>query len=137
MESKIFIDINYASRDPQIVIQRGHDSDDPRDKLITMLVGQAMPGVRDGYCRIERSERNEKVEIAIITPLDPGEAIKHIPAIKEFALSSAVCDTAGYKERVEIQDLEAVDVMCKERLGDLDFKEWQRIRKMLILGRMQ
>lgn len=95
MESKIFIDINYASRDPQIVIH-SKESDDPRDKLVSMLTGHSMPGVRDGYCRIERypGTAKEGVEIAVITPVHPVDLIKHIPQIAELAESNKAHDTS-------------------------------------------
>ena len=92
------IDINYASRDPQIVIQQ-KESDDPRDKLISMFTGQSMPGVRDGYCRIERyAEVNGEVKV-VITPVHPVELINHIPLIAKFAEENAACDTSGVAER--------------------------------------
>ena len=90
MESKILIDINYSSRDPQIVITQ-KDSDDPRDKLISMFTGHSMPGVRDGYCRIERMPSDG---VVIITPVHPVDMIKHIPLIAEFAEENATCDTS-------------------------------------------
>lgn len=106
MESKIFIDINYSSRDPQIVIH-SKESDDPRDKLVSMLTGHSMPGVRDGYCRIERypGPAKEGVDIAVITPVHPIELIKHIPEIARLALNNASCDTSKvpetYREIIE------------------------------------
>lgn len=103
MESKIMIDINYASRDPQIVIHQ-KESDDPRDKLVSMLTGHAMPGVRDGYCRIERYPGTEMI---VITPLHPVDAIKHIPTIAKFAEENAACDTSEVPARLrEIIDSE-------------------------------
>lgn len=84
------IDINYSSREPQIVIHQ-KESDDPRDKLISMFIGEAMPGVRDGYCRIERYPGTEMI---VITPLHPVDAIRHIPAIANYAEENASCDTS-------------------------------------------
>lgn len=98
MESKIFIDINYASRLPQIVINY-RMSEDPRDKLVAMLTGEAMPGVRDGYCRIERYPGPAPIdEIAVITPVHPVELIKYIPLIAELAEGNASCDTSKVPE---------------------------------------
>lgn len=97
MESKIMIDINYASRDPQIVIHF-KESDDPRDKLVSMLTGHAMPGVRDGYCRIERYPGPKDAEIAVITPVHPTALIQHIPMIVNAAENNATCDTSGVAE---------------------------------------
>lgn len=93
MESKILIDINYASREPQIVIQQG-ESDDPRDKLVSMFTGHAMPGVREGYCRIERYPEMHGTKV-VITPVHPVDLIKHIPTISKFAEENAACDTSG------------------------------------------
>lgn len=131
MESKILIDINYSTREPQILIHHVQRSDDPRDKLITMLVGQAMPGVRDGYCRIERSQANDKFEVVVITPLDPGEAVKHIPLIKEQAIQNECTDTGGVKEKVYGQDLEAVNVLCKNNLPPDVLAKWREVRQIL------
>ena len=83
MESKIFIDINYASRSPQIVI-RQKDSEDPRDRLVGMLLGEAMPGVADGFCHIERYSEQPGTYVAIITPVGPVDMVKYIPQIAEF-----------------------------------------------------
>lgn len=94
MESKIFIDINYASRAPQIVI-RQKDSEDPRDKLIAMLLGEGMPGVSDGYCRIERYSDQQGTCVAVITAISPIDMIKHIPTIAELAHKNAACDMSG------------------------------------------
>lgn len=92
------IDINYASRDPQIVIHQS-DGDDPRDKLISMFTGEAMPGVRDGYCRIERYPNDEKTgTVVVITPIHPVEMIKHIPLIIQYASENAASDTAAVPE---------------------------------------
>ena len=93
MESKILIDINYASREPQIVISQS-DSDDPRDKLVSMFAGQAMPGVRDGYCKIERYAEGNGTKI-VITPVHPVDLIKHIPTIAKFAEENAASDTSS------------------------------------------
>ena len=97
MESKIFIDINYASRLPQIVIHH-KESDDPRDKLISMLTGDAMPGVRDGYCRIERYPVKGELEISVITPVHPVELVNHIPMIAKAAEDNLAYDTSGMSE---------------------------------------
>jgi hypothetical protein len=94
MESKIMIDINYASRDPQIVIHQ-KDSDDPRDKLVSMFTGHSMPGVRDGYCRIERMPNDNGGTEVVITPIWPTDLIKHIPLIAKFAHENPASDTAG------------------------------------------
>lgn len=154
MESKIFIDINYASRDPQIVIH-SKESDDPRDKLVSMLTGHSMPGVRDGYCRIERypGPAKEGSEIAVITPIHPTEAIKHIPQIVELATNNNTYSRdevkAKYKEiliaeitkiRDEDEDfavadpeltyeaaLEMVDHVCVEKLPPDVYKKWKDI----------
>jgi hypothetical protein len=96
MESKILIDINYASREPQIVIHV-KESDDPRDKLISMFTGQAMPGVRDGYCRIERYPNQDMV---VITPVHPVDLIKHIPTIAKFAEENAASDTSSVPDKL-------------------------------------
>jgi hypothetical protein len=130
MESNILIDINYATRDPQIVLKY-RDSDDPRDKLISMFAGQAMPGVRDGYCRIERSHSQKDIDFIVITPLDPGEAIKHIAAIKKFAINSACINTTGFKERIERDELEAVDSRLQEILDGEDVANWNIMKGML------
>lgn len=104
MESKILIDINYASHDPQIVIKQ-QDSDDPRDKLISMFTGQSMPGVRDGYCRIERMPNVTGGSEVIITPVHPLDMIDHIPTIAKLAEENATCDTsrvpARYREIIK------------------------------------
>lgn len=94
MQSKIWIDINYLSRTPQIMVDY-KESNDPRDKLISMLTGEAMPGVRDGYCRIERyTELNGETKV-VITPIHPVDLIKHIPTIALLAESNAACDTSA------------------------------------------
>lgn len=93
MESKIFIDVNYATRSPQITMNQ-KDSDDPRDKLIAMLLGEAMPGVRDGYCRIERYSDQNGVVVAVITPVGPIEMLKYIPDIIRQAEENACIDKA-------------------------------------------
>lgn len=91
------IDINYASRDPQIVI-RQKESDDPRDKLVSMFTGQSMPGVRDGYCKIERfAETNGETNVTI-TPVHPVDLIKHIPTIALLAESNGSIDTRAVPE---------------------------------------
>lgn len=100
MESKIMIDINYASREPQIVINE-KSSDDPRDKLVAMFTGQAMPGVRDGYCRIERYPNSDGSTQIVITPLHPLDAIGHIPLIAQFAKENATCDTSSVAHRIQ------------------------------------
>jgi len=100
MESKIMIDINYASREPQIVINE-KSSDDPRDKLVSMFTGQAMPGVRDGYCRIERYPSSDGTTQIVITPLHPLDAIGHIPIIAQFAKENATCDTSSVANRIQ------------------------------------
>lgn len=98
MESKIFIDINYASRDPQIVIH-SKESDDPRDKLVSMLTGHSMPGVSDGYCRIERYPGGKDgAEIAVITPINPAKLVQCIPMIVNAAENNAAIDTSGVSE---------------------------------------
>lgn len=130
MESKLLIDINYASRDPQIVIQY-KESSDPRDKLLAMLSGQAMPGVLDGYCTIERFATENGFEAVIITPLHPGDTIKRIPLIKKLALENLCVDTDGYKETIERQDLEAVTAMCVESLNPTLFEQWEKIVEAL------
>lgn len=118
MESKIMIDINYASRSPQIVI-RYKDSDDPRDKLVSMLTGEAMPGVRDGYCRIERYPGPNE-EIAVITPIHPVEAIKHIPTIALLAESNGSIDTT----QVSVEYRRIIESECKRiRLKDYEKSE--------------
>ena len=94
MESKIFIDINYSTRSPQITI-RQRDSEDTRDKLVAMLVGEAMPGVSDGYCRIERYSDQPGTSVAIITPVHPVDMIKHILTIAKLAHDNAAVDTSG------------------------------------------
>lgn len=95
MESKIFIDINYSSREPQIVIH-AKDSDDPRDKLVSMLTGQAMPGIRDGFCRIERYANEGMI---VITPVSPVDMIKFIPQIAETAETCKVIDTSDVPQQ--------------------------------------
>lgn len=98
------IDISYASREPQILIKQ-QDSDDPRDKLISMLSGQAMPGVRDGYCKIERVPSVTGGSEVVITPIHPIDMIAHIPAIAIAAEMNPACDTSGvpkhYREIIE------------------------------------
>lgn len=137
MESKILIDINYASREPQVIIQH-KESDDPRDKLIAMFAGQAMPGVRDGYCRIERSHSAKDTDFITITPLDPIEAVKHVKAIKRLALENACIDTAGVKEMIEKQELsenilsepellKQLDDMCVQSLSPDAYQKWSEI----------
>lgn len=99
MESKIMININYASRDPEVKILY-KDSDDPRDVLVSMLTGHAMPGVNDGYCRIERyAGNNEAAQTIIITPVNPVDMIKHIPIIAQYAHENAAVDTAKVSEQ--------------------------------------
>ena len=83
---------------PQVKIQY-KSSDDPRDTLIAMLTGESMPGVRDGYCRIERYPGENGFETAVITPIDPVEMVKHIPLIGEYAFNSPVRDTAEVPSR--------------------------------------
>lgn len=100
MESKIMIDINYASREPQIVINE-KSSDDPRDKLVSMFTGHAMPGVRDGYCRIERYPSSDGTTQIVITPLHPLDAIGHIPIIAQLAKENATCDTSSVANRIQ------------------------------------
>lgn len=92
MESKIVIDINYASRSPQIIIHK-KESDDARDKLLAMFTGDSMPGVRDGYCRIERYTEG-LYEVVTITPVHPTEMIKHIPGIAKLAEENVFSDTS-------------------------------------------
>lgn len=92
MESKILIDISYSTREPMIVIQHTF-SDDPRDKLINMLIGQAMPGAQNGYCRITRTHSDKGAEYIEIVPLDPIDVIRHIPQIVELAISNSCIDT--------------------------------------------
>jgi len=101
MESKIFIDINYASRTPQIVVHRGGESDDPRDKLIDMLLGEAMPGVSAGYCLIERYAERDGKTVSVITPVHPTEMISHIPLIAQYAHENKAVDTAKVPKRYE------------------------------------
>lgn len=151
MESKILIDINYASREPQIVISQ-NDSDDPRDKLVSMFTGQAMPGVRDGYCRIERYSEGNGTKV-VITPVHPVDFIKHIPIIAKFAEENASCDTSGVPvelrkiidaeyhrlrdtdvpakleepEMVYAEALEMVDLACVEKLPHDLYKKWKDI----------
>jgi hypothetical protein len=98
MESKIMIDINYASREPQIVISQ-NDSDDPRDKLVSMFTGQAMPGVSDGYCRIERYPEGNGTKV-VITPVHPVDMIKHIPTIAKFAEENAPSDVSAELRKI-------------------------------------
>lgn len=98
MESKIFIDINYASRSPQIVI-RQKDSEDPRDKITSMFINESMPGVRDGYCRIERYADDPATYVAIITPVHPVDMINHIQTIAKFAHENAAVDTSKVPEQ--------------------------------------
>lgn len=130
MESKILIDISYSTREPQILINHV-DSDDPRDKLISMFTGQAMPGVRDGYCRIERSHTGTAGERIAIMPLDPLEVVKHIPTIKQNALENAVIDKSGIKDIFEQQDLNAVNTMCEQSLSPDIFEKWEAVRDSL------
>lgn len=92
MESKIFIDINYASREPQIAIIPV-DTDDPRDKLVSMFTGHAMPGVKDGFCRIERVDGR-----IIITPIHPLDILKYIPIMRDLAELNPAIDTSGMRE---------------------------------------
>lgn len=99
MESKILIDVSYSTRQPQILIQHKY-SDDPRDKLVAMFTGEAMPGVRDGYCRIERTHSNHDIDHIQITPLDPIEAVKHIKAIVRLALENNAIDTSDVRELI-------------------------------------
>ena len=61
-----------------------------------MLAGQAMPGVRDGYCRIERSHSDKDIDYIVITPLDPGAVLKNIPSMVRLALDNKVIDTADF-----------------------------------------
>lgn len=97
MESKIFIDIHYASRSPQItIIQK--DSDDPRDKLIAMLLGEAMPGIKDGYCQIERYSELNGNTVAVITPINPIDMLKHLSAIIAHAEENACIDKVNVPE---------------------------------------
>lgn len=131
MESKILIDINYSTREPQILIRHIADSEDPRDKLISMLTGQAMPGVNDGYCRIERCPSSGNAVTILITPLDPGEAIKHIPMIKQNARQNACIDTNGFNQRIEEQDLDAVETMCKESSSPDILEKWREVKEIL------
>lgn len=132
MESKILIDINYSTREPQIVIQHaGGLGDDPRDKLISMLCGQSMPGARDGYCRIERSHSERGIDFIVITPLDPFEAVKHIPEIKRAARENVVIETNGFNQRIEEQDLDAVDTMCKESTSPDILEKWREVKEIL------
>lgn len=107
MESKILIDVCYSTRQPQILIQ-SKQSDDPRDKLVSMFTGEAMPGVRDGYCRIERTHSNHDIDHIQITPLDPIEAVKHIKAIVRLALENNAIDTTGVRELISkiLKDIE-------------------------------
>jgi hypothetical protein len=147
MESKIMIDINYASRDPQIVIQQ-KESDDPRDKLVSMFTGHSMPGVRDGYCRIERYPEINGDAKVVITPVHPVELINHIPLIAKFAEENAASDTSevpkryrkiikGESDRLKIKDedpemvfaqaLEMVDVVCVGKLPHDLYKKWKDI----------
>jgi len=99
MESKIMISIDYASRQPQVRILY-KDSDDPRDTLVSMFIGQSMPGVSDGYCRIERYAGQEgDARIIVITPIHPTEMINHIPAIAKYAHENAASDTSEIPQR--------------------------------------
>jgi hypothetical protein len=156
MESKIMIDINYASREPQVVISQ-RDSEDPRDKLISMFTGGSMPGVREGYCRIERySELNVESKV-VITPVHPVDLIDHIPLIAKFAEENVSCDTSEVpgKYRKVIEDeyerlriggvqkaepselwiLGEMNVMCAESLDPERFDKWESVREELRLRR--
>lgn len=97
----MMIDINYASRDPQIVI-RQKESEDPRDKLVSMFTGHSMPGVRDGYCRIERypDETNGEMKV-VITPIHPIDMIGHILYIAKLALENNSLNTAVVLDQYE------------------------------------
>lgn len=53
-----------------------------------------MPGVRDGYCRIERFPGVKDTEISVITPVHPVDMISHIPAIAELAQDNGAIDTS-------------------------------------------
>lgn len=86
------IDINSASRNPQIVI-RQKESDDPRDKLVSMFTGHSMPGVRDGFCRIERYPESNGETVIVITPVHPIDMIREIPTIAELAEENNSIDT--------------------------------------------
>lgn len=131
MESNILIDISYSTREPQIVI-KCRESDDPRDKLITMFAGQAMPGVRDGYCRIERSHSQKDVDFIVIVPLDPGEAVKHIPSIRDGALSNAAICRDGFKERIEKDLLHEVNPLFARTQQKGLFPKWEEIYLQLV-----
>lgn len=130
MESKILIDINYSSRDPQILIQY-KESEDPRDKLIAMLTGHAMPGVQDGYCRIERSHSHGGTDFIVITPLSPEDALKHIPSIKRFALESNVVDKATAFKAWEGQIVDSMNEMCMASLPPDLFNAWKQVEDVL------
>lgn len=119
MESKILIDINYASRSPQILIKH-KDSEDPRDKLISMFTGESMPGVSDGYCRIERYPKVDGEDSTVITPIHPVDMIKHLSAIVQLAHDNPVVDTAGVKERY-MSFVEAEYIRL--RIGGVEKKE--------------
>lgn len=102
MESKILIDVNYASKMPQIAIHHVEESEDPRDKLIAMLLGESMPGTSDGYCRIERYPgKKGNAWVSIITPIHPVDMINHIPTIAQFAEENAACDTSGVPAKLK------------------------------------
>src|ERR1700677_694150 len=159
MESNIMIDINYASRDPQIIILQ-KDSNDPRDKLVSMFTGHSMPGVRDGYCQIERYAGDEKV---VITPVHPVDLINHIPTIAKFAEENVSCDTSGvpekYRKIIEAEYerlriggvghpaeaaigiptekwlLGEMNSMCAESLYPELFDKWESVREELKLRR--
>jgi len=105
MESKLFIDINSATRTPQIKILRKH-SDDSRDTLVGIFAGQAMPGTNDGFCRIERYPgREQEAEIIMITPVSPVEMVKCIRDIRELMEKNIYTDTPDaletYKKIIE------------------------------------
>jgi hypothetical protein len=160
MESKILIDINYASREPQIVIHQ-KDSDDPRDKLVSMFTGGSMPGVRDGYCRIERyPEMNGDAKV-VITPVHPEELVNHIPTIAKLAEENNSYNTAevfgkylriieneyerlmtggahsaeGVYVTSEKWILAEMNRMCEASLDPERFDMWESVREELTLRR--
>jgi len=102
MESKIFVDIDYATRDPRIKIYY-KDSEDCRDKLISMITGQSMPGSSDGFCRIERYPNSSATDhgcdgVIVITPVGPVEMIGFITQIRDYAFDNFCIDTSGGRE---------------------------------------
>lgn len=58
-----------------------------------------MPGVRDGYCRIERYADDLDTYVAVITPVGPVHMIDHIPTIAKLAEENAAVDTSKVPER--------------------------------------